>query len=86
MRLLFIPKRRPPVAGRFSYQGYDKYTIVEYPDPKGEWWEELLMASSNVKQSLIKSELGEALPDYEALKQVKKLSPVQCRMEYIVVE
>lgn len=67
-------------------QGYDKYTIVEYPDPKGEWWEELLMASSNVKQSLIKSELGEALPYYEAIQQVKKMSPVQCRMEYIVVE
>ena len=67
-------------------QGYDKYTIVEYPDPKGEWWEELLMASSNVKQSLIKAELGEALPYYEAIQQVKKMSPVQCRMEYIVVE
>ena len=67
-------------------QGYDKYSIVEYPDPKGEWWEELLMASSSVKQSVIKAELGEALPYYEAIQRVKQMSPVQCRMEYIVVE
>ncbi|WP_289645365.1 signal peptide peptidase SppA [uncultured Muribaculum sp.] len=67
-------------------QGYDKYQIVEYPDPKGEWWEEILMASGNVKESILNEELGEARQLYDAIKKATQLERIQCRMEPIVIE
>lgn len=67
-------------------QGYDKYQIVEYPDPKGEWWEEILMASGNVKESILNEELGEARQLYNAIKKATQLERIQCRMEPIVIE
>lgn len=66
--------------------GCDKYEIVEYPDPRGEWWEELLMSASEVKTRMVKAELGEAYPYYEGIKRVKEMSTVQCRMEDVVIE
>ncbi|WP_302068477.1 hypothetical protein, partial [uncultured Muribaculum sp.] len=60
--------------------------IVEYPDPKGEWWEEILMASGNVKESILNEELGEARQLYNAIKKATQLERIQCRMEPIVIE
>lgn len=66
--------------------GYDKYKVTEYPEPRGEWWEELLLSSEGVKERIVKSELGEAYPYYQAIRKVQRLEHVQCRMEEIVVE
>ncbi len=66
--------------------GYDDYKIVEYPDPKLEWWEEFLYATNGIQQRIIDRELGEARPVYDAIKRVKEMDPVQCRMPEIVIE
>lgn len=66
--------------------GYDRYKVTEYPEPRGEWWEELLLSSEGVKERIVKSELGEAYPYYQAIRKVQRLEHVQCRMEEIVVE
>ncbi len=66
--------------------GFDSYKIVEYPDPKMEWWEEMLYASKGIKESILDRELGEARPYYDAVKRIKEMSPVQCRMPDVVIE
>lgn len=66
--------------------GFEKYKITEYPEPRGEWWEEMLMASGEIKERVIKSELGEAYPYYKAIRKVQRLEHVQCRMEEVVIE
>lgn len=66
--------------------GYDRYKVTEYPEPRGEWWEELLLSSEGVKERIVKSELGEAYPYYQAIRKVQSLEHVQCRMEEIVIE
>ncbi len=66
--------------------GYDRYKVTEYPEPRGEWWEELLLSSEGVKERIVKSELGEAYPYYQAIRKVQRLEHVQCRMEETVVE
>jgi protease-4 len=65
---------------------FDSYEIAEYPQPRGKWWEEMLKESSEIKASIIKSELGDALPYYQAINRVKKMSRIQCRMEDVVIE
>ena len=65
---------------------FDKYEVLEYPQPRGKWWEEMIKESADIKMSLIKSELGDALPYYQAINRVKNMSKVQCRMEDIVIE
>lgn len=66
--------------------GYDRYKVTEYPEPRGEWWEELLLSSEGVKERIVKAELGEAYPYYQAIRKVQRLEHVQCRMEEIVIE
>lgn len=66
--------------------GYDRYKVSEYPEPRGEWWEELLLSSEGVKERIVKAELGEAYPYYQAIRKVQRLEHVQCRMEEIVIE
>ena len=66
--------------------GFEDYSIVEYPDPKREWWEEILYASEGIKQSMLDSELGEARPLYDAVKRIKEMSPVQCRMQEVEIK
>lgn len=67
-------------------QGYETYKVVEYPDPKLEWWEEILYASNGLQQRMLDKELGEARPIYDAVKRIKEMNPVQCRMPEVVVE
>ncbi len=74
------------ISGLADKMGLDKYEVVEYPDPRAEWWEELLMAGSSVRQSMVRSELGEAYPYYEAIKKLNRMEHLQCRMPEIVIE
>lgn len=66
--------------------GYLKYEIVEYPRTNKEWWEEILDEGANIKQSMIKKELGAAAPYYEAIKKINEMEHVQCRMPNIIIE
>ena len=42
----------------------DNYKIKEYPDLKFKWWEEVLNMSSNMKASVVETELGQYAPLY----------------------
>lgn len=64
----------------------ESYTVSVYPDIEQEWMETLLEMTSQLKASVIRGELGEMTPLYEAIKRVKGLSPVQARMEFTAVE
>lgn len=66
--------------------GFDDYKITEYPEPRGEWWEEILLSSTTIKERIIKSELGDAYPYYNMMKKMERLEHVQCRMEEVVIE
>lgn len=66
--------------------GFESYKIVEYPDPKREWWEEIIYASDGLKQHIIDSELGEARPIYNAVRRVKEMDPIQCRMPEVEIK
>lgn len=66
--------------------GYLKYEIVEYPRTNKEWWEEILDEGANIKQSMIKKELGAAAPYYETIKKINEMEHVQCRMPNIIIE
>lgn len=66
--------------------GYDDYKVTEYPEPRGEWWEEMLLSSGSVKERILKSELGEAYPYYMMMRKMQRLEHVQCRMEEVVIE
>jgi len=66
--------------------GYLKYEIVEYPRTNKEWWEEILDESTNMKQAMIRKELGAAAPYYEAVKKISNMEHIQCRMQKVVIE
>ncbi len=66
--------------------GKTGYTILEFPKVKLEWWEELVELNSQIRMKAVASELGEAAPYYMAIKNIKSMSPLQCRMEYIDIK
>lgn len=66
--------------------GYDKYEIVEYPNPDAEWWSMMMKMPSTVKQRLLEEELGEAYEVYKTAKNLKNLETIQCRMQPVVIE
>lgn len=66
--------------------GFDEYKIVEYPEPRGEWWEEMILSSGSLQERIVKSELGEAYPYYMMMRKMQRLEHVQCRMEDVVIE
>lgn len=74
------------IADLAAEQGYDKYKVIEYPDPRGEWWEEMLMSSSSIKESIMKAELGDAYRYYKEMNRMQRLEHVQCRMQEVVIE
>lgn len=63
-----------------DHSGYD---VTEYPKIKLEWYDELLKLNSRLEERAINSSLGEYGKYYRALHDIKSLSPLQCRMEYI---
>lgn len=62
------------------------YQIEVYPDANLSWWEKALLESAQVKNSIVKNELGDAYPYYNAVKRVKEMSPVQCLAPELVME
>ena len=62
-----------------------EFQIREYPKLKFKWWEEMLTLGKNMKASMVRSELGEMAPLYDAAMQLKAIDPIQCRVEYQVI-
>lgn len=62
------------------------YQIKEFPKVKMEWWEELMNLNSQLKMRAVREQLGDAMPYYEALMNMKSMSSLQCRMDYILIK
>lgn len=62
------------------------YVVREYPTVKLSIWEELMSEMGNIKASWVRSELGDAAPVYDAVRSVQRMSPLQCRMDYLEVK
>ncbi len=60
------------------------YSIVEYPDPEGTWWEKLIMSNAQMRTEAIKKELGAAYPIYKTVQSLGTMDPVQARMPFTV--
>lgn len=60
------------------------YTVVEYPDPDGSWWEKLIMSKAEMRQEAIRKELGAAYPLYKAVRSIETMDPVQARIPFTI--
>lgn len=63
-----------------------EYQVKEYPKVKMEWWDELLKLNDQIKMRAVREHLGDALPYYEALMNMKHMNNLQCRMDYIMIK
>lgn len=62
-----------------------EYQVREYPKLRFKWWEEMLTLGKNMKASMVRSELGDMAPLYDAAMELKSMDPIQCRVEYQVI-
>ena len=69
------------LAGMAKKLNVETYTVYEYPDPMEKWYDAILKASGDFKTRIVRSELGEAAPLYDAIRRVKGMSVLQARME-----
>lgn len=66
--------------------GYVDYQIVEYPEPKNDWWMEILESSSSVKERMLKAELGESYQFVKMAKELENINHVQCKMPEVIIK
>lgn len=58
------------------------FYIREYPRLKFKWWEEIISKGRTIKAQIVRNELGEFAPLYDAAVSFSRMDPLQCRMEY----
>ncbi len=63
----------------------DDYCIREYPRLKFKWWEEILTKGKNIRASMVRGELGELAPLYDAAESFRDMDRLQCRMEHTLL-
>ena len=63
--------------------GTDNYRITDYPDVNTKWWEMLLEMDSEMQGIADDSGLRAAYMMSKAYRQLRDMSPLQCRTNYI---
>lgn len=63
--------------------GEEIYCVTEYPAVKTKWWEMLISMDQELNAAVNASEFATASYCINALKNVKNISPLQCRADYI---
>lgn len=71
------------IAAMAKELNVETWTIKEYPSLETKWYDALLQAGSELKASVVRSELGDMAPLYDDINRVKKMSVIQARMELI---
>lgn len=71
------------IAGMANKLNVESWTICEFPEREIKWYDAIFEAGAELKASIVKSELGEAAPLYEAIERVKQMSVLQARMETV---
>ncbi len=65
----------------------DKYEVVEYPKLDDDIWAQIMsMNTMSIKNNIIEDELNEAALYYNAVKKIKEMAPMQCRMETVILK
>ncbi len=62
------------------------YMIVEYPDNNINKFNPFTLFKNKLSTDIINEELGDSYWIYENLKSLRQLSPIQCRMEDLIVK
>lgn len=62
------------------------YIVTEYPKVKLEWYDEMMKLNSQFAEATLVRELGPALPYYKALKNIREMHPLQCRIDFIEIK
>ncbi|MCM1522219.1 MAG: signal peptide peptidase SppA [Muribaculaceae bacterium] len=71
------------IAGMAKKLNVETWTIKEYPSQDVKWYDAILMAGSELKASMVRSELGDMAPVYDNINRVKNMSAIQARMEFV---
>lgn len=66
--------------------GNSGYIVTEYPKIKLEWYDEMIKLNSQFAEATLVRELGPALPYYKALKNIREMHPLQCRIDFIEIK
>ncbi|MDE6324969.1 MAG: signal peptide peptidase SppA [Duncaniella sp.] len=71
------------IASQLGAEG--SYTVTEFPAVELKWYDAIFAAGLDVKESIVRSALGENASLYETLERVKGMSTLQCRMETVEI-
>ncbi len=64
----------------------DNYYVAEYPKIKFKWWEDIVNIGTDMKMRSLQKDLGEFMPYYVAVKNIRNLCPLQARMDYVDIK
>lgn len=73
------------LAAMKSALDVEECTVVEYPDVTFDFWKEMKNSFGGMRQQIIRHELGDQYHIYDALRRVRECAPLQCRMEYMIL-
>jgi len=63
--------------------GGESYYITEHPEVKNRWWSMILDMDSELTSSVSDNEFAAAYNCMKAIRKIRGISPLQCRMDYI---
>lgn len=70
-----------------EYYGTTEYTLIEYPEIKPNFWDLFIdFTSTEVSSTKLQNYLGDGMVFYNAINSFRNLSPLQCRMDYIIIK
>lgn len=70
-----------------EYYGTTEYTLIEYPEIKPNFWDLFIdFTSTEVSSAKLQNYLGDSMVFYNAINSFRNLSPLQCRMDYIIIK
>lgn len=64
----------------------DDYRVVPYPDNSDNIWAQVRSLRKNIETRIVSKQLGAAADYYFKLRAVAEMSPLQCRMEIMMME
>jgi protease-4 len=75
---------RDAIKGAAELASIDKYKVKELPELEDPYTRLLTQLSGDVRMSILKRELGEAMVYYRRLIELKELSGIQARLPYFI--
>lgn len=66
--------------------GYKDYQLVDYPSASDSFWDMLSEFEMNMRVNAAQKEFGQFYPVYREIKKLENMSPVQARMETVIVD